>query len=92
MTSWLIAPQFWDNTRQKQLRCIPNINCTFKNINVDKDCQGKTKKFHNCASLVIKKNQLLKREGKRLLMDLLKNKLFSKETLSEDFKINLFFE
>ena len=36
------------------------------------------------------KNQSLKREGKRLLMDLLTNKVFSKVTLSENFKIKLF--
>ena len=36
------------------------------------------------------KNQSLKREGKRLLMDLLTNKVFSKLTLSENFRIELF--
>ena len=36
------------------------------------------------------KNQLLKREGKRLLMGLLTNKGFSKLTLSGNFKIKLF--
>ena len=35
------------------------------------------------------KNQSLKREGKRLFMDLLTNKVFSKVTLSENFKIKL---
>ena len=37
------------------------------------------------------KNQSLKREGKRLLMDLLTNKVFSKLTLSENLRI-IFFE
>ena len=32
----------------------------------------------------------MKREGKRLLMDLLTNKVFSKLTLSEKFRIELF--
>ena len=36
------------------------------------------------------KNQLLKREVKRLLMDLLTNKVFSKVTLSENLKKKLF--
>ena len=37
------------------------------------------------------KNQSLKREGKRLLMDLLTNKVFSKiTTLSENFRVKLF--
>ena len=35
------------------------------------------------------KNQSLKREGKSLFMDLLINKVFSKVTLSENFKIKL---
>ena len=36
------------------------------------------------------KNHSLKREGKKLLMDLLTNKVFSKLTLYENFKIKLF--
>ena len=36
------------------------------------------------------KNQLLKREGRRLLMDLLTNKVFAKLSLSDNFRIKLF--
>ena len=35
------------------------------------------------------KNQSLRRESKRLFMDLLTNKVFSKVTLSDNFKIKL---
>ena len=35
------------------------------------------------------KNQSLKRKGKRLFMDLVTNKVFSKVTLSENSKIKL---
>ena len=37
-------------------------------------------------------NQLLKREGNRLLMDLLTNKVFAKLSLSDKFKNKTFLE
>ena len=53
-----------------------------------KIAQGRPR-FFTCWSNE-NRNQSLKREGKRFLMDSLTNKVFSKVTLSENFKIKLF--
>ena len=54
---------------------------------------GRPRVSYLCC-LDVNKNKSLKREGKRhinrLLIDLLTNKMFSKLTLSENFKINFF--
>ena len=52
--------------------------------------KGRQRSCVNCVGQMKIRTSHLNREGKRLLMDLLANKVFSKITLSKNFNIKCF--